>query len=92
MLDACALEAKTLGATVLRASGAAARGEPFAVAHALAEQLLEALPGTRRATRAPAARSRADAVRQSRARTARARSSASFTPRELAVGAPSGRA
>jgi hypothetical protein len=44
MLDACVLEAKTLGATVLRASASATQGEGFAVAHALAEQLLEVLP------------------------------------------------
>jgi hypothetical protein len=44
MLDACVLEAKTHGATVLRASAGASRGDGVTVAHALAEQLLEALP------------------------------------------------
>jgi hypothetical protein len=41
LLDACVLEAKTLGATVLRAT-ASGEPEPFAVARVLAEQLLAA--------------------------------------------------
>jgi hypothetical protein len=44
MLDACALDAQILGATVLRASAAGARRRPFAVAQQLLEQLLEELP------------------------------------------------
>jgi hypothetical protein len=43
LLDACVLEAKTVGATVLRVSGAAA-SQPFSGAHALAIELLEGLP------------------------------------------------
>ena len=43
MLDACALEAKTLGAIVLRA-GASGAEEPFAVAFALLAHALQALP------------------------------------------------
>jgi hypothetical protein len=43
MLDACALEAKTLGATVLRAAASSKR-QSFAVALDLAWHLLEALP------------------------------------------------
>ncbi len=46
MLDATVLEAKQLGATVLRAGGGAAKAGEFAVAQALAEQLVEALPDT----------------------------------------------
>ena len=38
MLDAVVLEAKTLGATVLRASGGAAADQPLLAAHALLEQ------------------------------------------------------
>jgi hypothetical protein len=49
LLDACVLEAKTSGATVLRLAGRAARPEAFASAHRLAEQLLEALPDEARA-------------------------------------------
>jgi Protein kinase domain/AAA ATPase domain len=41
LLDACALEAKTVGATVLRAT-ASGEPEPFAVARALTEQLAAA--------------------------------------------------
>jgi hypothetical protein len=45
LLDACVLEAKTSGATVLRFAGRAARADAaFACVHQLAEQLLEALP------------------------------------------------
>jgi tRNA A-37 threonylcarbamoyl transferase component Bud32 len=44
LLDACVLEAKILGATVLRASGSSATGAAFASAHELTSQLLEALP------------------------------------------------
>ena len=43
MLDAFALEAKTLGFTVLRAAGSASAGR-FAVPHALTRHLLETLP------------------------------------------------
>jgi hypothetical protein len=43
LLDACALEAKTLGMTVLRASASGAR-QPFAVARGLTQHLLDALP------------------------------------------------
>jgi hypothetical protein len=52
MLDACALEAKTLGARVLRAN---ARGtaQAFEVAHALAQHLLEALPSEQLAQQVP---------------------------------------
>ena len=45
VLDACALSAKTLGVTVLRAS-AAARSDELAVALALVRHLLQTLPGT----------------------------------------------
>jgi tetratricopeptide (TPR) repeat protein len=45
MLDACVLEAKTLGATVLRASADSTSNASFAVAQTLAEQMLQALPG-----------------------------------------------
>ncbi len=44
MLDACTLEAKTLGAFVVRANTGASTETPFASAQQLAEQLLEALP------------------------------------------------
>ncbi|MFI5307362.1 MAG: protein kinase, partial [Polyangiales bacterium] len=44
VLDACVLEAKMLGATVLRASAAGASGASFGVAQMLGEQLLQALP------------------------------------------------
>ena len=52
LLDACALEAKTLGARVLRAN---ARGKPqdFEVAVALAEHLVEALPSEELAQQFP---------------------------------------
>jgi hypothetical protein len=43
LLDACALEAKTLGMSVLRATASGAR-EPFAIAHGLTRHLLEAHP------------------------------------------------
>jgi hypothetical protein len=43
MLDACVLEAKTLGATVLRATASLAQ-DPFGVALDLTRHLLEALP------------------------------------------------
>ncbi|HKP62298.1 MAG TPA: protein kinase [Polyangiales bacterium] len=44
LLDACALEAKTLGACVLRAAAQASADTPFAVAEQLAGQLLQTLP------------------------------------------------
>jgi hypothetical protein len=44
LLDACVLEAKTLGFTVARASASGTR-EAFAVARGLAAHLLDALPG-----------------------------------------------
>jgi tetratricopeptide (TPR) repeat protein len=44
VLAACALEAQTSGAIVLRAGGRAARPEAFACARLLAEQLVAALP------------------------------------------------
>jgi hypothetical protein len=44
MLDACVLEAKTLGASVLRAGATAGTSADFAAAQALAEQLLESFP------------------------------------------------
>jgi tetratricopeptide (TPR) repeat protein len=43
-LDACVVEAKMLGATILRASAGTARTDGFSVAEVLAEQLLELLP------------------------------------------------
>ena len=43
LLDACVLEAKTLGLTVLRATASGTR-EPFALARRLADDLLAALP------------------------------------------------
>ncbi|HKP61632.1 MAG TPA: serine/threonine-protein kinase [Polyangiales bacterium] len=43
VLDACLLDAKSLGFTVLRATAQGAR-EPFAVAHALLQHLIEVLP------------------------------------------------
>ncbi|HKP62662.1 MAG TPA: protein kinase [Polyangiales bacterium] len=49
LLSACALEAQTSGAIVLRAGGRAARPEAFACASLLAEQLLAALPDDARA-------------------------------------------
>jgi Protein kinase domain/AAA ATPase domain len=49
LLAACALEAQTSGAIVLRAGGRAARPEAFACALLLAEQLLAALPDDARA-------------------------------------------
>jgi len=45
LLDACTVEAKMLGATVLRASASSASGEGFAVAQMLAGQLLDLVPG-----------------------------------------------
>jgi tetratricopeptide (TPR) repeat protein len=44
LLEACVLEAKMSAATILRASGATARKDQFAVAQSLAEQLSDALP------------------------------------------------
>jgi serine/threonine protein kinase len=44
MLDACALEAKTLGAIVLRAAASASPDTPFALAEHLAEQMMQGLP------------------------------------------------
>jgi hypothetical protein len=44
MLDACVLEGKTLGATVLRVDAGASAGTPFAAVEHLCEQLLQALP------------------------------------------------
>jgi hypothetical protein len=53
LLDAYALEAKTLGATVLRVTGSTAKSVAFASAHKFAEQLAAALPDTvERAARA----------------------------------------
>src|SRR5262249_37464068 len=49
LLDACVLEAKTLGANVLRAATHAASVTPFAIAEQLASQLLRALPDAARA-------------------------------------------
>jgi tetratricopeptide (TPR) repeat protein/tRNA A-37 threonylcarbamoyl transferase component Bud32 len=43
-LDSALIEARVLGMTVLWARAGAARGEPFGVAQALAEQVLERLP------------------------------------------------
>jgi hypothetical protein len=43
LLDACVLEAKTLGLTVLRATASGTR-EPFAIARRLTQHLLDALP------------------------------------------------
>jgi hypothetical protein len=43
LLDACVLEAKTLGLTVLRATASGTR-EPFALARRLTQDLLDALP------------------------------------------------
>ena len=45
LLDTCVVEAKVLGAAVLRAGANTAGGDQFAVAQMLAEQLLEVLPG-----------------------------------------------
>jgi len=44
MLDACVLEAKTLGATVLRVAAGVSADTPFAGAQRLYEQLLQSLP------------------------------------------------
>jgi hypothetical protein len=44
MLDACALEAKTIGATVLRARADAGASNEFTAAHALVEQIVRQLP------------------------------------------------
>jgi serine/threonine-protein kinase len=44
MLDAFSLEAKTRGATVLRAGGKTSGTDRFALAHAIAEELVRALP------------------------------------------------
>jgi hypothetical protein len=44
MLDACALEAKTAGATVLRANGSHVSDEQFSVAQLIAAQVIENLP------------------------------------------------
>jgi hypothetical protein len=44
LLESYVLEAKTLGATVLRVAGRAAASTAFAAAHDLAQQLLDALP------------------------------------------------
>jgi hypothetical protein len=52
LLDACALEAKTLGATVLRATASGSE-ERFAVACALVQHLLVALPDPELALRFP---------------------------------------
>jgi len=50
MLDACILEAKTLGASVLYARAEASGSEPLAVAQQLCEQLVELHPGTAQAS------------------------------------------
>jgi hypothetical protein len=52
MLDACALEAKTLGATVLRAT-ASGTEEPYAVALALTRHVIETVPNAELAGRFP---------------------------------------
>ena len=44
LLDACVIEAKIAGATVLRVNGRATHATPLATAYGLAEQLLEKLP------------------------------------------------
>ncbi len=44
ILDACVLEARTLGCAVLRASGSGAVGQELAAARTLAEQVLELAP------------------------------------------------
>ena len=44
LLDACVLDAKTQGATVLHVGGSAIAPAPFETAHRLVEQLLEVLP------------------------------------------------
>ncbi len=44
LLDACVVEAKMLGVTILRASAGTARTDGFAVAQVLSEKLLELLP------------------------------------------------
>lgn len=44
LLDACVLEAKTSGATVLRSSAGKAGRQPFAVARELAQQLTDGFP------------------------------------------------
>jgi hypothetical protein len=49
LLDACVLEAKTLGALVLRADAGDGAATPFASARRLAEQLLQVLPDLARA-------------------------------------------
>ena len=86
MLDACALEAKTLGAIVLRAAASTSAERAFAVAELLAVQLVLALPEA-----APAAAKAAgvyellfeppnDAREQQRAGTPRLRSIAGDVP------------
>ncbi|HMI94490.1 MAG TPA: serine/threonine-protein kinase, partial [Polyangiales bacterium] len=50
MLDACILEAKTLGASVLYARAEASGGEPLALAQQLCEQLLELHPSAAHAS------------------------------------------
>ena len=45
VLDACVVEAKMLGATILRATAGTTRTAGFSVAQILCEQLLERLPG-----------------------------------------------
>jgi tetratricopeptide (TPR) repeat protein len=45
MLDACVLDAKVLGAAVVRAGAATAQAGPFGAAQALLEQLDHAIPG-----------------------------------------------
>jgi hypothetical protein len=52
VLDACALEAKTLGARVLRAN-ARGKSQDFEVAYTLAQHLLEALPSEQLARQVP---------------------------------------
>ena len=55
LLAACVLEAKLLGATVLRADAADARGGDFGVARVLGQQLLETAPEPALAAAAPLA-------------------------------------
>ncbi len=53
-LDACVLEAKLAGATVIRADGSDGASGDYGAARALASQLLDALPDVARAAAAPA--------------------------------------
>jgi hypothetical protein len=70
-LDACALQAKLAGMTVLRTSPATAPNGPFALAQALAGQLLELLPEETLAAAAPHAHVLAQLLPALRAKLAR---------------------